>query len=111
MKSARSVAMPSHPKMPGVIEVAFVLAPRQNHFFVELQEVLADELERNGAKASLHVGGFPPPRPGLVYALIPPHEYFTLMDGQIGPPPDVFARTIFICAEQPGTHFFDWNVE
>jgi hypothetical protein len=94
-----------------VLEVAFVLAPRQNLFFVELQRALAVELERQEIRASLHVGAFPQPRKGLVYALLPPHEYFTLMHGRAGPSADVFARTMFVCTEQPGTSFFRWNVE
>jgi hypothetical protein len=94
-----------------MLEVAFVMAPRQNLFFVELQRALADELERQGLRATLHEGAFPSPRKGLVYALMPPHEYFTLMDGRIGPPPDVWARTICIGAEQPTTEFFDRNLD
>jgi hypothetical protein len=46
-----------------------------------------------------------------VYVLVPPHEYFTIMHGLIGAPPDVLKRTIFICAEQPNTSFFHSNVE
>src|SRR4051812_36758279 len=85
MKSARSIGMRTHPKMPPVPEVAFVLAPRQNHFFVELSEALRDEIENHGVATSFHAGAFPLPRPGLVYALMPPHEYFTLMHGRVGP--------------------------
>jgi hypothetical protein len=94
-----------------VLEVAFVLAPRQNLFYVELQRALADELERQGVRATLHVGAFPPPRKGLVYVLMPPHEYFKLMDGRVGPPPEVYERTIFISGEQPTTEFFDHNLD
>jgi hypothetical protein len=94
-----------------VLEVAFVLAPRQNAFFVELQRAMGSELQRLGVRATLHRGSFPPPREGLVYVVMPPHEYFKLMHGRVGPPPEVFARTIFICAEQPGTDFFDANAE
>jgi hypothetical protein len=94
-----------------VAEVAFVLAPTQNLFFGELVTALRDELAAaHGLVTSLHRGAFPPPREDLVYAVVPPHEYFTLMHGRIGPPQEVFDRCVFICAEQPGTHFFDWNV-
>jgi hypothetical protein len=96
--------------MPAVPELAFVLAPQQNHFFVELVAALRHELEQVGMPASVHVGAFPPPRPGVVYALVPPHEYFTLMHGRVGPPPDVLARTLYVCAEQPATSFFDDNL-
>lgn len=96
--------------MPAVPELAFVLAPQQNHFFVELVAALRDELDSLGMAASVHEGAFPPPRPGLVYALVPPHEYFTLMDGRFGPPPEVLDRTIYVCAEQPDTSFFNENL-
>jgi hypothetical protein len=94
-----------------VVEVAFVLAPRQNLFFGELVTALRAELDALGVASSTHVGDFPPPRQGLVYAVVPPHEYFTLMHGRLGVPADVQARTIFICAEQPNTQFFEWNVD
>lgn len=92
------------------VELAFVLAPRQNHFFVELVDTLRAEASALGARASVHVGGFPAPRADLVYVLVPPHEYFTLLHGRHGPTPHTLARTIFICAEQPDTSFFDDNL-
>lgn len=91
-------------------ELAFVMAPRQNLFFDELVHALRDEAEALGAHTSLHVGNFPGPRPDLIYVLVPPHEYFTLMHGRIGPPAEALRRTIFVCAEQPGSQFFDANV-
>ena len=91
-------------------ELAFVLAPRQNLFFHELVEALRDEAQAAGARTSLHIGNFPAPRPDLIYVLVPPHEYFTLMHGRIGPPPRALRRTMFICAEQPGTKMFYANV-
>lgn len=87
-----------------------MFAPRQNLFFRELQHALAVELDGHGVRASLHLGVYPPPRRGLIYAVMPPHEYFTLMHGRIGPPTEVHDRTIFICAEQPNTEFFDTNL-
>ena len=92
-------------------ELAFVLAPRQNLFFNELVTALRTEATRADVPTSLHVGNFPPPRPDLIYVLVPPHEYFTLMHGRHGPLPEVLKRTIFICAEQPNTPFFESNVE
>ncbi|HSZ70429.1 MAG TPA: glycosyltransferase family A protein [Solirubrobacteraceae bacterium] len=91
-------------------ELAFVMAPRQNLFFDELVQALRDEAQACGARTSLHVGNFPPPRADLVYVLVPPHEYFTLMHGRIGPPPEALRRSILVCAEQPGSPFFDANV-
>ncbi len=93
------------------MELAFVLARGQNLFFVELVAALRAELERLGVDTSVHMGVFPPARSDLVYVLVPPHEYFTLTEGRPEPPPSVLARSIFVCAEQPGTPFFDRNVQ
>lgn len=93
-----------------VPELAFVMAPRQNLFFHELAGALRTEIEALGATTSLHEGNFPAPRPDLVYVLTPPHEYFALMHGRVGPPPEALRRTVCICSEQPGTQFFEQNV-
>ncbi|MGI8557939.1 MAG: glycosyltransferase family 2 protein [Solirubrobacteraceae bacterium] len=92
-------------------ELAFVMAAKQNLFFRELVGALRTEVERLGARTSLHEGNFPPPRADLVYVLTPPHEYFSLMHGRVGPPPRALRRTVFICGEQPETHFFEQNVQ
>src|ERR1700744_843567 len=91
-------------------ERAFVMAPRQNHFFREVVDALCAELETLGVTCSIHVGLFPRPERNRVYVLAPPHEYYTIMHGLHGPPPEVLSRTIFICAEQPGTSFLDHTV-
>lgn len=85
------------------------MAKRQNYFFVDLVTALRYELDRIGVTSFVSTDGFPAPRPGLVYVLFPPHEYFVL-EKRV-PPQDVLARTIFICAEQPGTGHFRQNVE
>lgn len=92
-----------------VLEFAFVMAKRQNHFFVDLVAALRYELDKIGVSSFVSTDGFPPPRAGLVSVLFPPHEYFVL-EKEV-PPREVLARTIFICAEQPGTGHFDQNVE
>jgi len=92
-----------------VVELAFVLARRQNHFFVELVEALRDELNLLGYPSSVCWDGFPEPRSGVVSLLVPPHEYVYLRGEDSLPPPEVLARTIFVCAEQPGTTFFGRN--
>ena len=93
-----------------MIELAFVLAPGQNLFFVELVDALRDELHALGVASSVHEGRFPAPEPDRVHVLVPPHEYFTLTHGQPGVPERALARTIFVCAEQPGTRWFAENV-
>lgn len=92
-------------------ELCFVLAPRQNHFFVEVAEALSAELEQLGVESRIARDGFPPLRDGLVYVLIPPHEYRGLAPPEHWPTPRQLERTIFYCFEQPGTSFFDNDVE
>jgi GT2 family glycosyltransferase len=95
--------------MASVAELAFVLSPRQNWFFADLVATLRDELERQGIASSLSTDGFPPPRPDLIYVLAPPHEYVALEGEAALPAPELLARSIFICAEQPGTVHFEDN--
>jgi hypothetical protein len=89
-------------------EIAFVLAPGQNAFFGELAGALSHELRSLGVDSSVTTGDFPDPRPGRVYVLIPPHEYAELRDGRL--PAGLLRRTIFVCAEQPGTPWFGSNL-
>jgi hypothetical protein len=89
-------------------EIEFLLARRQNAFFTELATILRDELRELGAESTISVGGGSTPRPGLVQVLMPPHEYETLAPG--GLPRDRLGRMIFICAEPPGSPWFEGNV-
>lgn len=88
------------------MELAFVLGRRQNGFFVEIVEAIRDELAQAGVPSSVHWDGFPREREELVYVLVPPHEWFSLERHLHEPTASQLARTIFICAEQPGTAFF-----
>jgi hypothetical protein len=92
------------------MELAFVLGRRQNRFFVEIVEAIRDELHQAGVDSSVHWDGFPDERDDLVYVLTPPHEWFNLEARFHQPTTSQLARTIFICAEQPGTAFFDDDV-
>jgi hypothetical protein len=100
----------SGPPGDGRPELAFVLAPGQDPAFVELAAALRAEAEGAGSRATLHVGTFPPPRRDLIYVMAGPREYFTLMDGRAGPPPEALRRTVFIFAEPPQTSEFEENV-
>jgi hypothetical protein len=91
-----------------VTELAFVLAPGQNAFFRELAEALRAELEALGVEAGIATGDFPEPRDGLVYVLVPPHEYAELRRGDL--PTGLLGRTIFVCAEQPESPWFGSNL-
>lgn len=90
-------------------DLAFVMAPTQNHFFVELVAALRHELEVLGVESVVSTHGFPVPRPGLVYVLVPPHEYFVLAGSPRRVDRRLLARSVFLCAEQPGTVHFDQN--
>lgn len=90
-----------------MVEIGFVFAPGQNHFFRELGEAIRSELHDAGVSTSVHVGAFPPARDDLVTVLMPPHEYFSLTDPEDRPSRAQLARSIAVCAEQPGTHHFD----
>jgi hypothetical protein len=96
--------------MAPMTEVCFVLAERQNAFFVELAEALVAEIEALGGRARIARDEFPEPEAGLAYALLPPHEYFALSPRDLRPRPELLARTVFISAEQPGTDFFESNI-
>ena len=89
-------------------EIEFVLARRQNAFFAELAAILRDELRALGVQAAIAVGRGSRPRRNLVQVLLPPHEYEALTPGGI--PRDRAARMIFICAEPPGSPWFEGNV-
>lgn len=94
-------------------EIGFVVARRQNLFWVEIVEAIRKELEAAGVPTSVSNDGFPPPRADLVYALVPPHEWFSLEAASgtgFAPPDDVLRRTLFLCGEQPGTSHFEDNV-
>ena len=92
-------------------EICFVLAPGQNHFFAEVVDALREELEGLGVPTATSRAGFPPLRDGLVYALVPPHEFRGLAPPSHWPTTRQLERTLFYCFEQPGTKFFDGDLD
>jgi hypothetical protein len=96
--------------MGRVTDLRFVLAPGQNHFFVEIVDALVAELRDLGVPTSVVTGEVPDPAPGLVPVLVPPHEYFALTPVDRHPHPGRLLDGIFLCAEQPGSWFFDEDV-
>ncbi|HEV7846355.1 MAG TPA: glycosyltransferase [Thermoleophilaceae bacterium] len=90
-----------------MLELTFVLHRRQNAFFGELVQVIRDELEALGVASSVSLDGYPEASDGRVYVLVPPHEWVAL-SGAV-PPRDLMARTLVLCAEQPGSSFFEAN--
>lgn len=95
--------------MRAVPDLVFVMARRQNHFFVEIVGALRVELDKLGVRSSVSLDGFPEPRAGLISVLVPPHEFFAL-EGDVHPPDErLLASTIFLCAEQPSQVHFEGN--
>src|ERR671936_181285 len=97
--------------MRAMPHLAFVMSRHQNLFFRELVEAIQEELSGLGVPHSVHTDGFPEARPDLVYVLVPPHEYFVLEDERPQDVAGLLARSVFVCAEQPGTTHFDDNVK
>jgi hypothetical protein len=91
-------------------ELAFVVARGQNAFFVELVDVLHREVAALGVTTSVTVGAFPPPSPSRIYVVLPPHEYASLEGPDAFADPAMLGRTIVVCAEQPGSQWFDRNL-
>lgn len=91
-------------------EVAFVMSPRQNWFFRELVGAIRSELTAQGIASTVQED-FSEPSPNRIYVLAPPHEYVALEGEAALPAPELLARTVFLCAEQPGTVHFDHNIE
>lgn len=92
-----------------MLELVFVMAPGQNLFFRELVDAIRHELDALGVPSALSEAGFPDALPERVYVLVPPHEWFRLDPRH--PAPDLLRRTVFICAEQPGTSHWHENLE
>jgi len=84
----------------------FVSASRQNVFFAELLDALADELTGQGLAVERAVDHFPAPREGLAYVFVP-HELMPLLMADAHPTEQQLRRSIAICTEQPGTHWFE----
>ncbi len=90
-------------------ELVFNFAAGQNQFFIELAEALVFELHEQGLPARIAFNEYPEPVAGLVYVLLPPHEYLALTGFR--PSPEILGRCIGISAEQPTSGFFAANLE
>jgi hypothetical protein len=82
-------------------EIAFVMSARQPYPLRELAATLHTELELQAVPSALHLGGFPEPRPSLVYVLLDPKGYVTHEGEDELPARGILRRTIFVCAEPP----------
>lgn len=88
-----------------------MMSPSGNSSLAEFVETLRYELAEQGVPSAVHTDGFPEPTPERIYALPLPRE-FVALEGEDALPDDaVLKRTIFICADDPGTLDVDADVE
>jgi len=80
-------------------EVAFVMSPCQPYPLRDLATTLGQELALQDVPFSVHLGGFPEPRPSLVYVLLDPQAYLAIEGDEALPDPGILRRTIFVCSE------------
>jgi len=86
--------------------VCFVSASRQNVFFAELLDALADALTSHGVAIEHSVDCFPEMRDDLVYVFVP-HELLPLLMPDAHPSEPQLRRSVTVCTEQPGTSWFE----
>jgi Glycosyl transferase family 2 len=87
------------------LTACFVSASRQNVFFAELLDALADALADHGIAVERSVDCFPPLGGQTAYVFVP-HELLPLLMPDAHPDPQQLRRSVVICTEQPGTHWF-----
>jgi hypothetical protein len=86
--------------------VCIVEASGQNVFFGELMNALHGALASAGMQVERAVDHFPRLGPGRTYVFVP-HEYMPLVLKEAHPTERQLRRTVAICTEQPGTHWFE----
>lgn len=92
-------------------EVAFVMSPRQDQSLRELAEALGHELGIQAVTSSVHLRGFPEPRPDRVYVLLDPRGYVAAEGDAALPDDSIMARTVLLCAEPPPTDSRDPHLD
>ena len=109
-KTSSSGSSVGSAELPAALELTFVMSRHQNVFFFELVAALRDELRKLGVRSRVSTEGFPTDHWGSVFVLVPPHEYAVLEGFEPERHPDLLARTVVICAEQPESPWFEGNV-
>ena len=87
-----------------------MIANGQNVFFREMVDDFVVELTPLVERVSVSVGGPVAPGDDVVWVLFPPHEAASLGLDWMFQDPAIASRSMGICAEQPGTIWFDNNV-
>jgi len=92
------------------VRVNFLVSRFQNAFFMELAQVITEELRALGAEARV-VSTTMPVGDHDVFVLLPTHEYLVLEGRDHLADPKVARRTIGLTAEQPSSDHFRSNIE
>lgn len=90
--------------------ICLVAASGENVFFGEILDAFGDALREHGFVVERSVDCFPPAADDLICLFIP-HEYMALVDELAHPTPAQLRRSVAICTEQPGTHWFEVGFE
>ena len=86
--------------------VCIVSASGQNVFFEEMLGALEAALARAGVTIEHAVDHFPRLEDGVGYLFVP-HEYLPLTMPEAHPSEGQLKRSVALCTEQPGTHWFE----
>lgn len=90
--------------------ICLVSASGENVFFGEILEAFGAALGEQGFTIERSVDCFPAAAEDLICLFIP-HEYTALVDELAHPTPAQIQRSVAICTEQPGTHWFEVGFE
>ncbi len=86
--------------------VCIVSASGQNVFFEEMLGALDGALSRAGVPIEHAIDHFPRLEDGVAYLFVP-HEYLPLTMPAAHPSEAQLKRSVALCTEQPGTHWFE----
>src|SRR5262245_50640643 len=96
--------------MSSQIRICLVSASGQNFHFAEILEAFGSALSEHGFAVEESVDCFPPLTDDLVYVYVP-HEYHPMVEELAHPTEPQLRRTVAVCTEQPGTHWFEVGCE
>lgn len=86
--------------------VCLVSASDQNVFMAEILGAFGSALSEHGIVVEESTDRFPAVADNLVYIFVP-HEYHPFVDESAHPSTTQLRRSVALCTEQPGTHWFD----
>ncbi|MEA2419098.1 MAG: hypothetical protein QOE60_1304, partial [Thermoleophilaceae bacterium] len=74
--------------------------------FDELLTALENRLRDHGVETERATDHFPPLQDGMAYLFVP-HEFLPLTMPEVHPHPAKLRRSVALCTEQPGSHWFE----